>query len=541
MPRGPQKTPGSMTRRSCAIYATGFICAHLLIVGIALVVAQVFQTMIHSRLKKEITLTEKSQVFESWKNPPPPVYMEYYFFNVTNPEVFMAGGKASVKQIGPYTYREYRPRENVTFLENGTKVYALNPKTFVFVPEKSVGDPQVDIVRTVNIPFVAIMNELNSYSFFLRTIVSMYINSLGIELFMTRTVHEVLWGFKDPLLTKVHSMKPEVDEYFGLMWKKNGTHEGEFVFHTGEQNYLDYGKIDTWNGLREMSWWSSNQSNMINGTDGAVFHPLINRNELLYIFAADLCRSIHLAYVEDVEVKGIQAYRFAPPNDVLMSPKNNPANAGFCVPAGDCLGTGVLKVSVCREGAPIVVSFPHFYQADPAYINAIDGLNPNKEEHETYLDLQPTAGVPIRACKRAQLNIILKRVQGFPKTKNITETIFPIMFVNETATIDDESAAKMRSLLLIVTLVSNFPVLIVGLGIILLLVFLVLFCRNRQKKNEVKRIDFTEAFHSFATAKDDTAYTPVSDKTDESSETPASQPMKNGSYIAMSPVEAQKC
>lgn len=33
-------------------------------------------------------------------------------------------------------------------------------------------------------------------------------------------------------------------------FQKNGTHEGEFVFHTGEQNYLDYGKIDTWNGLR---------------------------------------------------------------------------------------------------------------------------------------------------------------------------------------------------------------------------------------------------------------------------------------------------
>ncbi|XP_068166979.1 lysosome membrane protein 2a [Antennarius striatus] len=530
-----------MTRRSCAIYATGIVCAHLLIVGIALLVAQVFQTMIHDRLKKEITLSETSRVFESWKNPPPPVYMEYYFFNVTNPQEFLSGGKAAVKQIGPYTYREYRPRENVTFLENGTKIYALNPKTFVFVPEKSVGDPEVDIVRTVNIPFVAVMNQLSTYSFLLRTLVSMFVKNMGVEIFITPTVHEVLWGFKDPLLTKVHSLKPDVDEYFGLMWKKNGTHEGEFVFHTGEKNYMDYGKIDTWNGLSKMSWWSSNQSNMINGTDGAVFHPLINRKEVLYIFAADLCRSIHLAYVEDVEVKGIQAYRFAPPMDVLMSPKENPTNEGFCVPAGQCLGTGVLKVSVCREGAPIVVSFPHFYQADPKYINAVEGLNPNKEEHETYLDLQPTTGVPIRACKRAQLNIILKRVPGFPRTKFLNETIFPIMFVNETATIDDESASQMKTLLLIVTLVSNFPVLIVGMGIILLLVLVILFCRSRQKKNEVKRIDFTEAFHSFATAKDDTAYTQVSDKPDDPSQTASTQPTRNGSYIAMSPVDAQKC
>ncbi|XP_062237527.1 lysosome membrane protein 2a isoform X2 [Platichthys flesus] len=513
-----------MTRRSCAIYITGIVCAHLLIVGIALVVAQVFQTMIASRLKKEITLTEKSHFFESWKNPPPPVYMEYYFFNVTNPEVFLKGGKAVLKQIGPYTYREYRPRENVTFLENGTKIFALNPKSFVFVPEKSAGDPTKDILTTVNIPLVAVMNELKlKYNFYTRSFLSLFM--LSIEVFMKRSVHEVLWGFKDPLLSKIHSLQKDVDENFGLMYKKNGTHEGEFVFHTGEQNYMDFGKIDTWNGMRKMSWWSSDQSNMINGTDGAVFHPLINRSELLYIFAADLCRSIHLAYVKDVEVKGIQAFRFAPPNDVLMSPTDNPSNEGFCVPAGDCLGTGVLKVSVCREGAPIVVSFPHFYQADPKYINAVEGLSPNKEEHETYLDLQPTTGVPIRACKRAQLNIILKRVEGFPKTRYINETIFPIMFVNETATIDDDSASQMRTMLLIVTLVSNFPLLIVGLGVILLMVLVVLLCRNRQKK----------------TAKDDTAYTQVSDKPDEPSETPANQPMKNGSYIAMSPVEPQKC
>uniref|UniRef100_A0A8C5CS20 Uncharacterized protein n=1 Tax=Gadus morhua TaxID=8049 RepID=A0A8C5CS20_GADMO len=510
-----------MARRSCAIYATGIVSAHLLVVGIVLLVAQVFQTMIHSRLKKEITLTEKSQMFESWKNPPPPVYMEYYFFNVTNPEVFLNGGKAALKQIGPYTYREYRPRENVTFLENGTKLFALNPKSFVFVPEKSCGDPEVDLLRTINIPFV--VGALRSFR-----------KSMFSFMFKRRETSEFCCGLLR--CWQLHALT------LSLPAQKNGTHEGEFVFYTGEQNYMDYGKIDTWNGLREMSWWSSNQSNMINGTDGAVFHPLINRNELLYIFAADLCRSIHLGYVKDVEVKGIQAFRFAPPGDVLMNPTDNPANQGFCVPAGDCLGTGVLKVSVCREGAPIVVSFPHFYQADPKYINAVEGMTPNKEDHETYLDLQPTSGVPIRACKRAQLNIIVKRVKGFPKTKLIHETIFPIMFVNETATIDDDSASQMRTLLLIVTLVSNFPLLIIAMGLILLLVLVVLFCRNRQRKNEVKRIDFNEAFHSFATTKDDQAYTQVSDKPEEPSEPPHSgQPPRNGSYIAMSPVEAQKC
>ncbi|XP_066567006.1 lysosome membrane protein 2a isoform X2 [Amia ocellicauda] len=516
-----------MTRRSCAIYATGIICAHLLIVGIALVVAQVFPTIIFNRLKKEITLTDGKDVFEAWKNPTPPIYMQYFFFNVTNPEEFLAGGKPAVTQIGPYTYREYRMRENVTFIENGTKVFAKNPKSFVFLPEMSVGDPEVDLVRTVNIPAVSVMDAVKS-SFWLSSLVSIWMNSIGVEMFMTRTVHEILWGFKDPLLTRLHPMKPEIEEYFGLMYKKNGTSEGEFVYYTGEADYRDYGKISTWNGQSKMSWWSSNESNMINGSDGSTFHPLISKNESLFIFTADLCRSIHLNFEKDVEVKGIPAYRFSPPPEVLASPEDNPANAGFCVPAGECLGAGVLKVSVCRKGAPVVVSFPHFYQADQKYIDAIEGMSPNKEDHETFLDLNPTTGFPIRACKRAQLNILMSRVYGFPQTKNLNETIFPVMFVNETVVIDEESAVKMKNLLLIVTVVSNCPLIIVGLGAIMLVILIILICRARQIKT---------------TAKEDTAYTQVSDKPEETLENHSStnQQLKNGPYISMSPIDTEKC
>uniref|UniRef100_A0A8C1NVM9 Uncharacterized protein n=1 Tax=Cyprinus carpio TaxID=7962 RepID=A0A8C1NVM9_CYPCA len=103
----------------------------------------------------EITLTEGSKSFATWKNPPTPVYMEFFIFNVTNPDEFLKGeAKPHVTTMGPYTYREYRPKHNVSFVHSGTKVAAYTKKIFVFEPEKSVGDPKIDLVTTVNIPAV---------------------------------------------------------------------------------------------------------------------------------------------------------------------------------------------------------------------------------------------------------------------------------------------------------------------------------------------------------------------------------------------------
>lgn len=46
-------------------------------------------------------------------------------------------------------------------------------------------------------------------------------------------------------------------------------------------------------------------------------------------------------------VKGIPAYRFSPPREVFA---NTTANAGFCVPPGNCPGSGLLDVSMCKQG-----------------------------------------------------------------------------------------------------------------------------------------------------------------------------------------------
>uniref|UniRef100_A0A8B9JYQ8 Uncharacterized protein n=1 Tax=Astyanax mexicanus TaxID=7994 RepID=A0A8B9JYQ8_ASTMX len=371
-----------MPRSSCAVYGTAITGVILIVTGVALLVAGVFQNIINKRLKGEITLTEGSKVFGTWKNPPPPVFMEFFFYNVTNPKEFMEGKKPRVNTMGPYTYR------------------------------------------------YAVMNKLKESNFWVRSFMSVLMGSLG-TMFFTHTVNELLWGFEDPLLSRLHKMKPEVDGKFGLMLDKNGSTDGEFVYFTGEQNYLEYGRIDTWKGQKLMSFWNTNQSNMINGTDGSAFHPFLTKEERLDVFTADLCRSIHMLFEKEVKVKGIPAYRYTPPRAVLASGKNNPENEGFCLDPANCLDDGVLNVAVCRKGAPVIVSFPHFYLGDKKYADAIDGLSPVHEHHQTYLDLNPTTGVPVRAAKRAQINILLDRVSGFPMTRNLNGTVFPVMFLNE--------------------------------------------------------------------------------------------------------------
>ena len=36
-----------------------------------------------------------------------------------------------------------------------------------------------------------------------------------------------------------------------------------------------------------------------------------------------------------------------------------------------------------------MLSWPHFFQADPKLLDAVDGLKPDQEKHQSYFDVQP--------------------------------------------------------------------------------------------------------------------------------------------------------
>lgn len=132
--------------------------------------------------------------------------------------------------------------EEVAFQENGTKVAAVNTKTYIFQREMSRG-PESDLIRTINIPAVVRDPNLTTVSLYIHSfvyqgfridlqtvmnkfhnalianLVSSYMRSLGVGLFATRTVGELLWGYRDNLLTSLKKFDPEVDDVFGLFYK----------------------------------------------------------------------------------------------------------------------------------------------------------------------------------------------------------------------------------------------------------------------------------------------------------------------------------
>lgn len=62
------------------------------------------------------------------------------------------------------------------------------------------------------------------------------------------------------------------------------------------------------------------------------------------------------------------------------------------------MGLNDLKVSLFfffffspHPEAPMFLSHPHFYNADPALVDAVEGLHPSKDQHALFLDVHPVS------------------------------------------------------------------------------------------------------------------------------------------------------
>lgn len=435
----------------CGLIAGAVIGALLAILGGVLIPAG--DLIIRGTVEKEAVLMNGSTAFENFVSTGATVYRQFWIFNVTNPtEVADRGDVPKVEQKGPYTYKtRYLPKANLTFTDNYTLYYDM-PLGAIFEPSMSVG-PEEDEFMTINL-VVAVASSILPPS-----LLQALINHGKHKLFHPRTVKSLLWGENKDV---------------GLFSPYNGTTDGRYHVYTGEDNINKVGIIERWNGNEALDFWGDKYCNQINGTDASSFPPFIDKNKPLYFFSSDICRSVSAAYQHTVELKGIPVYRFTLLPNTLAAPVDNPDNQCYCTDAvvtKNCTVAGALDVGSCKGVKGVYISLPHFLHGSDILRENVQGLNPIEAEHMTYLDVEPTTGFTLGFAKRIQVNMLYgpKNVTLLEKVKDYT--IFPVVWLNETASVDEATAEMFkRELLSRIDMLEiiQYTLLGVGLGIFVL-------------------------------------------------------------------------
>ncbi|KAJ9593543.1 hypothetical protein L9F63_014907, partial [Diploptera punctata] len=332
-----------------------------------------------------------------------------------------------------------RLRVNLRINENDTITFNQR-KVFQFSPELSNGDED-DMVVVPNIPMLSATSQSKHAARFLRLAMASIMDILKIKPFVEVTVGQLLWGYEDPLLKLAKDVVPKEQklpyEEFGLMYGKNGTSQDNVTVFTGAHDIKLFGLIDKFNGHTHLSHWKTEACNRLNGSDGSIFPPHITEDTTLYVYDKDLCHLLPLRYQKEVDTAGgVKGYRFTPPKDVFADISINPENDCFCPSGPPCSPNGLFNISLFIYlqifYSPIMLSFPHFYLADPKLREAVKGISPpDAEKHQLYIDVQPTMGVALRARARIQLNLAVSQVVDIKQVATFPDIVFPIMWFED--------------------------------------------------------------------------------------------------------------
>jgi len=264
---------------------------------------------------------------------------------------------------------------------------------------------------------------------------------LGDDLFVTKTAAELLFdGYDDKLLEFAQQLPkgviPPFDKFAWFYQRNNSDYyDGIFNVYTGADNIERVGVMDMWNFTKQTDYFKSH-CGMVNGSFGEAFAPHRNRTSIS-MYITDMCRSVTLDYEADVENFGVSSYRFAGNERVFANASDVADNWCFC-PDGMCNPSGIGNASPCRFGAPAFVSFPHFYLADPIYLDGVEGLNPAKDLHQFHIDLEPTMAVPSSVRARLQVNILAQPDDYIDTVKDIDRRFMPMLWFEISADLDGD-------------------------------------------------------------------------------------------------------
>ncbi|KAK3550249.1 hypothetical protein QTP86_021271 [Hemibagrus guttatus] len=436
----------------------------LLALILGTVLAFVGPVVIKDQIIKNVEINPQNKLsYTMWKDIPVPFFMSIYFFNVLNPEEILAGEKPTVEQRGPYVYREKRWKDNITFHDNKTVSYR-EYRQYFFEESMSIGN-ESDVVTIPNMLVLGTSVMVDILPISAKKMISFFFKTFNEGPFVTKTVGELMWGYNSKLVDFLNSIFPGLLPFkgkFGLFVEFNNSNTGLFTVFTGKDDIKVVHKVDSWNGLKKVNYWKSEQCNMINGTAGQMWPPFMTTESTLPFYSPDACRSMELVYKRPGTSQGIPVYHYMAPKTLFANGSDYPPNEGFC----PCRQSGLLDVRTCRHNSPVFISHPHFYNADPALLQTVNGLSPNENDHGLFIDIHPDTGIPMNVSIKLQLNLLIKQVLGITQTGKIAEVVMPLIWFGESGYIDGPMVSMFRMNLVILPMVMEYmQYIFIGIGL----------------------------------------------------------------------------
>ncbi|CAK9816237.1 Scavenger receptor class B member 1 [Anthophora quadrimaculata] len=393
--------------------------------GCILLVFQPYELL----FKLKVVFSPGGEIFELWRKPDVELYLKVYLFNVTNHEEYLSGkeNKLIFQEVGPYVYKETLEHGSTKFNDNGT-VTAFLQHPLTYVPEMSNGT-EADQLILPNIALLSITNVMKDASYISRWGLNLLIMNTNSKPLVKMTAREFMFGYESTLVTLGNKMMPSWIKFdkLGLidrMYDFDGDYE---TVYTGENDFRRTGLIDKYNGDVNLPQWTGKCANVNGASDGVKFSSYIQPNDTVLFFRKSLCRSAYMKRVDETYIDGLHAYKYKFVENILDNGAYNPENKCFCR-KGYCLKPGLIDVTDCYYGFPIALSYPHFYKADPSMLEAVEGLHPNPDLHESFAYIQPKSGLPIKLAFRFQINMALQNIKHMARVEKFENFVLPLLW-----------------------------------------------------------------------------------------------------------------
>eukprot|EP00879_Flechtneria_rotunda_P028466 GHRR01030582.1.p1 GENE.GHRR01030582.1~~GHRR01030582.1.p1 ORF type:complete len:491 (+),score=126.44 GHRR01030582.1:556-2028(+) len=378
-------------------------------------------------------------------------------FNISNLDAVRKGAKPILEQVGPYVHRAYHERHEVLWSDNG-RVHFKDYTYFVLDENLTTADLHAPIA-TLNLPLLGVLANLHEHVSpslapwvdLLTQMIARYQGDPDVRgLFTVKPAVQLLWGYEDRLLALLARILPPGTlphgAMFALMNNMSGLQEAlsqePNVFNTGALDITQVWNIEADHGRTAVTSWPCPEP--VRGSDAMQFRPGLTEKDRLTVFIGDIFQAADLIVNSTVDLHGVKLLRYwLDPAQAEPNPCHNMDIRGLINITGPQAGgfTGRANAS----GPYIFISMPMFCGVDDRLVQDVEGLRCDWEKHMTWIDVEPTTGVTMRAYKRLMLSSRLGPLGSVLEPGVAGNLTIPMFWAEETGQLTHDLARQFKS------------------------------------------------------------------------------------------------